>query len=100
MSATIRQEAVRAISTAHHKLDHVDFKTTHLKELFGADVFNETVHITWPGQRASEFTFEWLGRHSYGINHLEVSEDSCGAEVHSLTVFVSQVRWMTAYATN
>jgi gamma-butyrobetaine dioxygenase len=36
------------------------------------NVFNQTVHITWPGQRASEFSFEWLGKHSYGINHQEV----------------------------
>ena len=43
MSSKTRHEAIRAISTTQHKLDHVDFKKTHLKELFGADVFNETV---------------------------------------------------------
>ncbi len=36
------------------------------------NVFNQTVHITWPGQRASEFSFDWLEKHSYGINHQEV----------------------------
>jgi glutamine synthetase len=38
-----RQDAIKAIATAKHKLDYVDFRTTHVKELFGTNVFNEEV---------------------------------------------------------
>ena len=43
MGLNARTEAVRSIATASHKLDHVDFKTTHIKESFGANVFSEEV---------------------------------------------------------
>jgi hypothetical protein len=29
------------------------------------NIFNEVLHITWPGQRQSQFTFKWLSEHSY-----------------------------------
>src|SRR5262249_49721040 len=38
-----RQEAIQTIATAKHKLNRVDFKTTHIKDLFGINVFNEAV---------------------------------------------------------
>src|SRR5215212_11976023 len=41
--SNVRQAAIQAIATAKHKLNHVDFKTTHVKDLFGANVFNEEV---------------------------------------------------------
>ena len=41
--SNVRQEAIRAIAGAKHKLNRVDFKTTHIKELFGVNVFNEEV---------------------------------------------------------
>src|SRR4051795_7409961 len=41
--STVRQEAVRTIATAKHKLNRVDFKTTHIKDLFGVNVFSEEV---------------------------------------------------------
>ena len=34
MELSARKEAVRSIATAKHKLDHVDFKTTHIKNMF------------------------------------------------------------------
>jgi glutamine synthetase len=37
-----RQQAIRAIASAKHKLNHVDFKTVHIKDLFGVNVFNES----------------------------------------------------------
>ncbi|HLL90199.1 MAG TPA: glutamine synthetase III, partial [Tepidisphaeraceae bacterium] len=40
---TVRQEAIRTIATAKHQLNRVDFKTTHVKDLFGANVFSEEV---------------------------------------------------------
>src|SRR5438874_6233211 len=40
-TATIRQEAIQAIVAAKHRLNRVNFKETHLKDLFGANVFNE-----------------------------------------------------------
>jgi glutamine synthetase len=42
MGATnVRQEAIRAIAGARHRLNRVNFKETHIKDLFGANVFNE-----------------------------------------------------------
>ena len=41
--SNFRQEAIKAIATTRHKLNHVDFKKTHVKELFGEAVFNEDV---------------------------------------------------------
>ena len=39
--STVRQEAIRTIACAKHQLNRVDFKTTHIKDLFGINVFNE-----------------------------------------------------------
>jgi glutamine synthetase len=36
-----RQEAIKAIALTKHKLAHVDFKTIHLKDVFGSNVFSE-----------------------------------------------------------
>jgi glutamine synthetase len=36
-----RQAAINAIALTKHKLDNVDFRTIHLKEVFGANVFSE-----------------------------------------------------------
>src|SRR5688572_511647 len=41
--STVRQEAIRTIACAKHNLNRVDFKKTHLKDLFGVNVFNEEV---------------------------------------------------------
>jgi glutamine synthetase len=41
--STNRQAAVRAVAAARYKLDRVDFKETHIKDLFGVNVFNEAV---------------------------------------------------------
>src|SRR3954468_5552306 len=41
--STVRQEAIRAIAAAKHTLNRVDFKKTHVKDLFGVNVFNEEV---------------------------------------------------------
>jgi len=38
-----RHEAVRAIATTRHQLNRVDFRHTHIKDLFGKNVFNEEV---------------------------------------------------------
>ena len=38
-----RYAAIQAIATTRHKLNHVDFKTTHARDLFGVNVFNEEV---------------------------------------------------------
>src|SRR5258706_4222448 len=42
-SSNVRQEAVKSILSTKHKLDHVDFKTTHIKDLYGSLVFSEEV---------------------------------------------------------
>ncbi len=41
-----RQQAIKSIANAKHKLNHVDFKTVHIKDLFGVNVFNEDVQRT------------------------------------------------------
>ncbi|HZT79545.1 MAG TPA: glutamine synthetase III, partial [Gemmataceae bacterium] len=40
-STNLRHEAIRAIAAARHQLNRVNFKETHLKELFGVNVFHE-----------------------------------------------------------
>jgi len=42
-SSNLRHEAIKAVAGAKHKLDRVDFRTVHIKELFGKNVFNEDV---------------------------------------------------------
>src|SRR3954462_14828692 len=46
MGSNARQEAVKTIATTHYKLNRVDFKTTHVKDLFGVNVFNDEVQKT------------------------------------------------------
>ncbi|MBC7783279.1 MAG: glutamine synthetase III [Burkholderiales bacterium] len=41
--ANARQAAVAAIVATKHKLNWIDFKTTHVKDLFGINVFSEDV---------------------------------------------------------
>src|SRR5215207_10537366 len=41
--SNVRHEAIRAIACAKHNLNRVDFKKTHVKDLFGVNVFNEEV---------------------------------------------------------
>ena len=41
--STLRQEAIRNITCARHNLNRVDFKKTHVKDLYGINVFNEEV---------------------------------------------------------
>jgi glutamine synthetase len=38
-----RYAAIQAIATTRHKLDYVDFRSVHAKDLFGTNVFNEEV---------------------------------------------------------
>src|SRR5947209_6936080 len=40
---SIRSEAIKAIAAAKHQLNRVDFKKTHIKDLFGTNVFTEEV---------------------------------------------------------
>src|SRR5438477_10539063 len=42
-SSNVRQDAIRAIASTRHILNRVDFRTTHVKDLFGTNVFNEEV---------------------------------------------------------
>ncbi|HWE94663.1 MAG TPA: glutamine synthetase III [Tepidisphaeraceae bacterium] len=41
--STLRQEAIKAIAATKHKLDRIDFKKVHVSDLFGVNVFNESV---------------------------------------------------------
>ena len=43
MGSNVRQEAIKSIATAKHQLNRVDFKSVHIAELFGVNVFNEDV---------------------------------------------------------
>jgi glutamine synthetase len=42
-SSNVRQRIVRTIAGADHKLNRVNFRDIHVKDLFGADVFGEAV---------------------------------------------------------
>jgi glutamine synthetase len=42
-SANVRHEAIKSIATARYKLQRVNFKDTHVKDLFGVNVFSEAV---------------------------------------------------------
>lgn len=41
--STIRSQAIQSIAAAKHRLNRVNFKETHLKDLFGKNVFSEEV---------------------------------------------------------
>jgi glutamine synthetase len=41
MGTTARQQAIQAIANTYHQLDNLDFRTEHIKDLFGANVFHE-----------------------------------------------------------
>src|ERR1051325_2294124 len=41
--SSVRQQAIQAIASAKHVLNRVDFKKTHVKDLYGVNVFNEEV---------------------------------------------------------
>jgi glutamine synthetase len=40
-ASNVRHQAIQTIATTKHHLNRVDFKKTHLKDLFGSNVFNE-----------------------------------------------------------
>jgi glutamine synthetase len=42
-TTNLRHEALRAITTNQHQLQRVNFKETHMKDLFGENVFSEAV---------------------------------------------------------
>jgi glutamine synthetase len=41
MGSNARQKAVQAIANTYHQLDNLDFRTEHIKDVFGANVFHE-----------------------------------------------------------
>ncbi len=41
--STLRFEAIRSVASTRHKLERVNFKQTHVKDLYGMNVFNEEV---------------------------------------------------------
>ena len=41
--SNLRHDAIKTIANAKHQLNKLDFRTTHAKDLFGANVFNEEV---------------------------------------------------------
>jgi glutamine synthetase len=41
MSASVRRQAIAAIASSNHQLNRINFKDTHVAELFGSNVFNE-----------------------------------------------------------
>ncbi len=41
MSINARQDAIKTIATTNHVLGRIDFRTTHIKDLFGVNVFGE-----------------------------------------------------------
>ena len=43
MGSNARQQAIQAIASAKHCLNRVNFRETHIKDLYGCNVFNEAV---------------------------------------------------------
>ncbi|MGL6076093.1 MAG: glutamine synthetase III [Fimbriiglobus sp.] len=41
MASNVRQEAIKTIASTTHNLGRLDFRTTHIKNLFGINVFGE-----------------------------------------------------------
>ncbi|MGH7214207.1 MAG: glutamine synthetase III [Tepidisphaeraceae bacterium] len=41
--SSVRQQAIQAIACAKHQLNRVDFRKTHVKDLYGVNVFSEEV---------------------------------------------------------
>src|SRR2546427_669618 len=76
-SASIRQQAISAITTAKHQLNRVNFKQTTLKELFGENVFTEEVQR----QRLPKSVFKALQK--------TIHEGPNGATLVIPTAFVS-----------
>jgi len=57
--ASVRSQAIQAIAAATHRLNRVNFKEIHIKDLFGENVFNEEVQqqrLTKPVFRALQQT--------------------------------------------
>jgi glutamine synthetase len=53
-----RKAIIHNIATQHTKLDYLNFRKTHIKDLFGSDVFSETVQR----ERLSKAVFKALQR--------------------------------------
>jgi glutamine synthetase len=56
-----RQSAIQTIATTHHKLDNVDFRSIHIKDLYGINVFNEEIQrqrLPKPAYRALQATIK------------------------------------------
>src|SRR4051812_42041680 len=43
MGSNVRQEAIKSIACAKHQLNRIDFKSIHVKDLYGINVFSEEV---------------------------------------------------------
>src|SRR5881398_938432 len=43
MGWNVRQEAIKTIACAKHQLNRIDFRSVHVKDLFGVNVFSEEV---------------------------------------------------------
>ncbi len=43
MGSNLRQQAIEAIANTEYDLNQIDFRTTHIKDLFGVNVFSEEV---------------------------------------------------------
>src|SRR5262245_21134267 len=41
--SNLRQAAIQAIASTRHELNHINFKDGHIKDLFAANVFHETI---------------------------------------------------------
>ena len=51
--STARQKAIEAIANTKYELNQIDFRTTHIKDLFGVNVFNEEVQASGCPSRSS-----------------------------------------------
>ena len=105
--STVRQEAIRNITCARHHLNRVDFKKTHVKDLYGVNVFNEEVQkarLPKPVYQALQRTIK-LGQKLETVDakgetstELTQIEDLVTSEVGGSALFAARFRECAARA--
>ena len=98
MGALARHEVLKTIATTKHKLDYVDFKSTHIKNSFGANVFSEEVaqaRLPKPVFKALQKTIKKGVALDPGISDAVASAMKDWAMEHGATHFTHQFQPLT-----
>src|SRR5436853_643150 len=86
VGSNVRRDAIRAIAATKHLLNRVDFKSEHVKDMYGMNVFNEEVQR----QRLPKTTFEARGYTAWDpTSPAYIMEHPNGATLVIPTAFLS-----------